>query len=143
MDDGDLVVVLERLVRHEVTAADQAAVPVRLEDATDTPHAERRQLGRPERTHAGGPEDVDALADRPEDLLVPDRGYPLEVAVDDAERPGPQPRDGAVDVAQLHRWKDGDVEDPRCVRDGEGRPEEDADAHGVTPSNWWARRPGV
>ena len=59
--------------RHFVVVFEDA-VAIGLEDGADAEHAERRELRGPQRAHAGAAEDVDALAQRPEDLLVPDRG---------------------------------------------------------------------
>ena len=71
MDHGDFVVVLE------------PTVLIGREDLAMAPHAEGAKFRRAQRAHACGAEDVDSLAHRPEDLLVPDRSDPVEVAVDD------------------------------------------------------------
>ncbi len=90
MDDCDLVVVL------------QGAVAERLENTPDAAHTEAVQLRRPQRAHAGTAEDVNALRQRPQYLLVPDRGRPGEKAIDDADRARPSPRN-AIDVALRDR----------------------------------------
>ncbi len=69
-----------------------------LEDLAHPHHAEISELGRAQCAHAGSAVDVHALAHRPQDLLVPDGGDALEIAVDDRDhaRPGLA---GAEDVA--------------------------------------------
>jgi hypothetical protein len=73
-----------------------------VENAADPAHAELMQLGRPQRPHAGGDEDGNALGHCPENLLVPDCGRTREKAVDDSDRPRPAER-GAIDVALRDR----------------------------------------
>jgi hypothetical protein len=52
----NLVVILER-----AGIARPASVAIGREHLTDAAHPERRQLGRPQRAHTGGPEHMDAL----------------------------------------------------------------------------------
>ena len=61
VQDGHFIVVFER------------AIAERLENTADAPHAEAVQFRRAQRAHAGAAEDGNALGDRPQNFLMPDR----------------------------------------------------------------------
>src|SRR5439155_9153979 len=107
------------------------------EDGSHALHPEGRQLGRPQGAQAGAAEHVDAVAHRPQDLLVPDRGGALEEAVDDPDQLRPVPR-GAVDVALGGRGQVARVEHRAPLFGAERGPREDDDVHAVG-----AFRPGT
>src|SRR4029077_5526381 len=74
--------------------------------------AETVELGCTQRAHAGAAEDLDALVQRPQDLLMPDRGCPAEIPVHDAH--GPWSFKGrAIDVALGSRRQADGVADGR------------------------------
>ena len=79
MDNCDFVVVL------------QYPVAECLEYAAHAPHTEAMQFRRPQSAHAGAAEDCNALRQRPQDLLVPDRRRAAEISVNDADRARPRP----------------------------------------------------
>jgi hypothetical protein len=113
--------------RHFVVVFEDA-VAVGLEDGTNPNHAERLELRGTKRAHAGAAEDVNALAQRPENLLVPHRGDALEVAVDEADRQGPRQR-CAVDVALGGRRQTLGAEDALHVSGGDRWASKDHHAH--------------
>src|SRR5262249_34690039 len=87
-------------------------------------------------------EDVDPLGQGPEDLLVPDRGDPAEVAVDDRDPPGPL-AGGAVDVSLGGRGEvDGVVEDRPPLLHRQGGAGEDENP-GLAHSGPGAGVPGL
>ena len=116
------------------------------EDVADTGHAERFQLGGPQRAHAGGAEDVYAPVERQQDLLVPDRACLVELAVDQRDRGG-RLRQAGGQVTLPGRWPEGGRrQDPAGLVQRQAGAEEDDDRHVAPPAvraNATARRPGT
>src|SRR5262249_16216190 len=80
---------------------------------------------------AGAAVDVDPLAHRPQDLLMPYGGHPLEVAVDDPDGAGafePNP----VDVALGDRRHADGIQLPADGLAGDRGAAEDIDRHGLS-----------
>jgi hypothetical protein len=131
VDDGHLVVAL-------VLAAPEALV-----DLAHAHHAEVGELGGAQSPHARGAVDVNPLAHRPQDLLVPDRGHALEEAVDEPHHFGAA-RAGPQDVTLRGRWPDhGFGQDLLHDARVERRPREDDDHRPTSASFSRARGPGT
>src|SRR3954447_8945033 len=86
VDDSHLIVIFE------------SAALIGREDGADALHAKGGEFSGPQGTHASATEDVNAATHRPQNLLVPDRRYGREVAVDDPDGEGPALRH-AIDIA--------------------------------------------
>src|SRR5581483_10714301 len=106
------------------------------------PHAELMQFRRPQRTHAGAAEDVDALRERPQDLLVPDRWRSGKVAVDDTDRARLLPS-GAIDVALRRGRQTFGLAYSGDLIARQRRPDEEADGHAGVLRMARARAPGT
>src|SRR5204863_9208484 len=92
---------------------DHGPLAVPAEDAAGAGHAERVQLRGAQRAHARSADHRNAGVERIEDLLVPDAGLRFEHAVDERDRPRPEP-DHAPDVALARRREQ--VEPPGFAR---------------------------
>ena len=130
MDDGYLIVVFE------------LAVAEGLEDATDPAHAKSVQFSGAQRAHARAAEDGNALGNRPQDLLVPDRRGAGEISVDDSDRPR-SPLRRAINVALGDRGQADDVPARGDVLRGQCRANEDNDRHARRSCTARARAPGA
>ena len=88
------------------------------------------------------PKDVDTVLHRVEDLLVPDRGDPVEVAIDEADGVRRALR-CAIHVALPNGWQIRGVEDPARLFHLDGGSHEHDDVHDrVSRYRRMARRPG-
>ena len=130
MDDGHLIVVFE------------LAVAEGLEDATDPAHAKSVQFSGAQRAHARAAEDGNALGNRPQDLLVPDRRGAGEISVDDSDRPR-SPLRGAINVALGDRRQADHIPAGGDILAGQCGADEDDDRHVRRSSRARARPPGA
>src|SRR6185295_58738 len=86
LGDLDIVDLSGSVQNRDFVVIGQFAGAVLLIDLADALHAEFSEFGGPQRADAGSAVDMDALRHRPQDLLVPNRRYGFEIAVDDADQ---------------------------------------------------------
>ncbi len=130
MDDGHFIVVFE------------LAVAERLENAADAAHAEGVQFRGAQGAHACAAEDRNALRNRPQDLLVPDRRCAGEISVDDSDCARPTLR-GAIKVALGDRRQADNLPASGDVLGRQRRADEDEDRHARRSCLARARTPGA